>query len=362
MDEQRGLLRQYGDDLWQTAAENWNRFWFTPTDPATLGLIRLLTGTMLVYTHWVWGLDFESFFGPESWVTSELVQRFLSESYVFSFWYVVPAEYAFGVHLLCVGVLGLFALGLFTRITSLLALLIVISYANRVPTALFGLDQINGLLTFYLALGPSGAAYSLDAWLRKRWRRKTAHGRSSVGEPSPSDIEPSQYNISDSSEEGRGLHEDQSATGLGFDAVGPSIHANIAVRLIQIHMCVIYLAAGLSKLQGLAWWDGMAMWLAFSNQEYQTFDMLWLAKYPMMIHALTHFTIFWEVTYSVFVWVRVLRPLVLLFAVLLHVGIGLCLGMWTFGLIMIIGNLAFLPPHLVRQVLTRRHRVKTFDH
>ncbi|MGD9853529.1 MAG: HTTM domain-containing protein [Planctomycetaceae bacterium] len=326
-----GFLKHYGRDLRHTTAENWNRFWFTPTDPATLGLMRVLVGTMLVYTHWVWGLDFESFFGPESWVTSGLIQQYLQNDYVFSFWYIVPQQYAYPVHLLCVGLLGLFAVGLFTRVTSLLALVIVISYANRVPTALFGLDQINGLLTFYLALGPSGAAYSLDARLRQRSR------------PSDGDV------------------PKQPAPGLGFDAVGPSIHANIATRLVQVHMCVIYFFAGVSKLQGLAWWDGMAMWLAFSNQEYQTLDMLWLAKYPMAIHALTHFTIFWEVSYCVFVWVRVLRPLVLLFAVLLHAGIGLCMGMWTFALIMMIGNLAFVPPHVVRRLMSRRHRVKTFD-
>ncbi|MBX3438706.1 MAG: HTTM domain-containing protein [Planctomycetaceae bacterium] len=326
-----GIVRRYVDDLRLTTAENWNRFWFTPTDPATLGLIRVLTGAMLVYTHWVWGLDFDSFFGTESWVRSDLVQRYLSYDWVFSFWYIVPPSYAFTVHLVCLGVLVLFAIGLFTRITSILALVIVISYANRVPTALFGLDQINGLLTFYLALGPSGAAYSLDAWRRRR-------GKSSAAAPI-------------------GV-----APGLGFDALEPSIHANLAIRLIQVHMCVIYFFAGVSKLQGRAWWDGMAMWLAFSNQEYQTLDMLWLARYPLAINLLTHFTIFWELTYSVFVWVRVLRPLVLFFAVLLHAGIGVCMGMWTFGLIMMVGNLAFVPPVVVRKLLSRRHVVKSFDH
>jgi len=246
--------------------------------------------------------------------------------------YVVPPSYAYPVHLLCLGVLGLFAIGLFTRVTSLLALVIVISYANRVPTALFGLDQIIGLLTFYLALGPSGAAYSADSWLRRRFGTTDEAALSTV------------------------------APGLGFDAVGPSIHANIAIRLIQIHMCVIYFFAGVSKLQGVAWWDGMAMWGAFANLEYQTLDMLWLANFPIVIHFLTHFTIFWEVTYPVFVWVPVLRPLVLLFAVLLHAGIGLCMGMWTFAIIMIVGNLAFVPSPMVRRGLARRHRVKSFDY
>ena len=36
----------------------------------------------------------------------------------------------------------------------------------------------------------------------------------------------------------------------------------------------------------------------------------------------------------------------------MHLGIGLCLGMWTFGLAMIIGNLAFVSPQTVRGVVT----------
>jgi len=39
-------------------------------------------------------------------------------------------------------------------------------------------------------------------------------------------------------------------------------------------------------------------------------------------------------------------------AVGVHLGIGMCLGMWTFGLAMIIGNLAFVPPDTVRAVVT----------
>ena len=42
----------------------WNRFWFQPTDPATLGLIRICAGAMLFYTHLVWSLDLTAFFGP----------------------------------------------------------------------------------------------------------------------------------------------------------------------------------------------------------------------------------------------------------------------------------------------------------
>ena len=36
--------------------------------------------------------------------------------------------------------------------------------------------------------------------------------------------------------------------------------ANLGIRLIQVHFCFIYLAAGLSKLKGDAWWNGFAFW------------------------------------------------------------------------------------------------------
>ena len=57
-------LRNYLADAWQA----WNRFWFTPADPATLSLIRLLAGGMLFYTHLVWSLDLQAFVGQEGWL------------------------------------------------------------------------------------------------------------------------------------------------------------------------------------------------------------------------------------------------------------------------------------------------------
>jgi hypothetical protein len=37
----------------------------------------------------------------------------------------------------------------------------------------------------------------------------------------------------------------------------------------------------------------------------------------------------------------------------LHLGIAVCLGMVTFGLIMLVGNLAFVSPALVRSCIDR---------
>jgi hypothetical protein len=64
---------------------------------------------------------------------------------------------------------------------------------------------------------------------------------------------------------------------------------------------------------------------------------------------MTHATVFWELTYAFLVWNRFTRPWVLLMAVLIHGGIALALGMATFGLVMLIGNVAFIPPATIRR-------------
>ena len=91
------------------------------------------------------------------------------------------------------------------------------------------------------------------------------------------------------------------------------------------------------------------MWRAFANLEYQSLDMTWLAWHPWLVNAMSHASVLWEVSFCVLVWQKRWRPLVLALAVVLHVGIGACLGMWTFGLIMLVGCAAFLPNDLFRR-------------
>ena len=45
------------------AVNGWQRFWFLPRDPATLSAIRIAVGLLLLYTHAVWTLDWDGFFG-----------------------------------------------------------------------------------------------------------------------------------------------------------------------------------------------------------------------------------------------------------------------------------------------------------
>ena len=93
------------------------------------------------------------------------------------------------------------------------------------------------------------------------------------------------------------------------------------------------------------------MWRAFANLEYQSADMTWLAWHPWLLNLITHVSVLWEISFCVLIWTPRWRPLVLAGAVVLHVGIGACLGMWTFGLIMLVGCASFLPAEAVRQIV-----------
>ncbi len=291
------------------AAAGWDRFWFTPADPATLGMIRILAGGMLLYTHLVWGFALTDFFGEHGWLEPRAVELALKDSYTWSYlwWCRTPLTLTIA-HALALAVFALLTIGLFSRTMSVLAFVATASYVGRAPGALFGLDQINLLLAMYLMVGPSGAAYSVDRWLQAR------------------------------------------RFGRRLPPAAPSTGANIAIRLIQLHLCVIYLYAGMGKLMGPAWWNGTAMWQAIANLEYQSIDLTWLADWPRLVNLLTHVTIFWELFYCALIWPRATRPIMLALAVPLHLGIAFFLGMITFGTVMLIANLSFVSPAVVRSI------------
>ena len=134
-------------------------------------MIRILTGMMLLYNHAIWGIVLDDFFGPDSWASRDLVAQVLEDQYVYTFWWYVPPRWIWLAYVLSMTVLFWFTIGLWTRISSILSVVVVISFAHRVPEALFGLDKIILMLTLYLAVGPSGKALSVDSWLARRRAR-----------------------------------------------------------------------------------------------------------------------------------------------------------------------------------------------
>lgn len=301
--------------------EAWNRFWFSPADPIVLSFMRPLVASMLLYTHAVWALDLTDFFGQNGVLPDTYRSLLMDQSrFVWSHLdWVSSIGALWFVHLVGLAIVFLWLIGYKTRTTGWLSCLLAISYANRSIGTMFGLDQINCFLCLYLAIGNAGSSFSVDRLLANR-----------------------------SAGQGSGLAK--------WTALNPHVDVwtNIATRLIQVHLCIVYLFAGLGKLQGESWWNGEAIWGAFASFEYQTIDMTWMAGHMWLVNIITLIALAWEVSYAFMIWKPLMRPIYLGLAVLVHLGIGMTMGMMTFGLIMIYGNLSFLEPSWIQKLVSKR--------
>jgi hypothetical protein len=198
-------------------------------------------------------------------------------------------------------------------------------YLQRAPTLLFGMDTMMNILLVYLMIAPSGAALSVDDWLRRRRER---------------------------------------AAGLGDRPSPPLVTATLATRLLQINFCFVYMGSGTSKLLGSAWWNGTAIWGTLANSYFAPLDQSWYIGGLQMLSSQRWlweiamasgciFTIFVEIGFPFLVWNRKWRWWMVTGSVLLHTGIGVFMGLVTFSLMMLCMVMAFFPPEAVRDFLDR---------
>ena len=302
----------------------WDRFFFTPADPTPLGLLRIATGILLLWSFGCVGLDLRGFLGSDGWVDPDLLRFFVRESdhWDWSLWLAVPDRLLWPAWGLAMLVLLSFTLGFASRTTAVLAWGITVSTARRIPPALFGFDQMVSLWVFYLAVcGASGQALSLDraiALRRGRWRRADLR-----------------------------------------DAPPPTVAANLGLRLVQVHLCLIYASAGLAKFQGRSWWDGSALIKLLANGEFRPFDLTWVFAWSgseYLLNLATHVALYVEVLYPALVWPRATRRWMVLAALLMHAGIALTLGLTEFSAAMAAANLAFLDGGWLRRILAGRRK------
>src|SRR6266566_1265219 len=273
-----GAMRSYFDTLIQRFGEGWNRFWFTPSDPFTLSVIRVLTGIVALAIYLSYLPDLEGWFGPDGILSEDAMLRFRSAP-VFSLFDYADSPAALWFWFWAgAAAIAMFTVGLLTRVTSILALLAVLSILHRGPVVGRPVDDILTMVMFYLCIAPSGAALSFDAL----WRRRTnpsAPGR--VAEPQSSWI------------------------------------ATVGTRLMQIHVSIVYFLMALAKLRAPqpVWWQGRAVWGLIAKPESRIIDLTVLADHPYLLNIWTLTIVFFELCFALLIWNRLARPLLLALAV-----------------------------------------------
>lgn len=255
---------------------------------------------------------------------------------LFSLWFHVTDPTAMAaIHTLIVLVSVLFTLGFCTRVTAAMLWFGSLTYIHRNQLVLFGVDTMMTIMLLYLMIGPSGAAFSVDRLIARWWRdakpRYVAAWYRFWRRPVPDMIAPAAYD----------------------ETPQPSVSANVAIRLLQVHVCIIYLMAGLSKLLGQSWWSGSAIWFTVANYEFSPMHseiylgfLRLLGSHQLLYDAFMTggglFTLAFEIGYAFLIWRPRMRWVFLGAAILLHGGIGFFMGLKTFSLMMLVMNMAFL--------------------
>jgi len=115
-------------------------------------------------------------------------------------------------------------------------------------------------------------------------------------------------------------------------------------RVLQIHLCIIYLTSGIAKCLGSGWWNGSNVWRALTRPPFDVLPPEVLVHGKFFFPLAGAFVCLLEAGYPFLVWSRRTRLSSLLAICLMHLMIGLAMGMYLFALVMIILNLAAFGP------------------
>jgi hypothetical protein len=142
----------------------------------------------------------------------------------------------------------------------------------------------------------------------------------------------------------------------GRESGEPSFSARLALRVLQIHLCIVYFSSGIEKASGIQWWNGEAVWRALMRPDLGQFNVEWLANVPWLARLACWGTLLVEVGYAFLIWPRRTRKMWALAAVGMHIGIAVGMGLVSFSAVMALFNLgAFLvSPEPQAQEATRK--------
>jgi hypothetical protein len=299
----------------------WTRFWFTPSDAIVVSLLRVLTA--LVALWWYLSLlpDLQNWFGPNGMFSLDLAlqQRSMSDTRfaVSLLDYVNSASQLWLVYGLGAVALVMMLFGLFSRIATIASLIFVLSFIHRAPMLSRPVDEILAPWLLYLCIGPSGANFSIDAILRRRRERNR-----------------------------------DASLQLSAPNVVYSSAATVAIRLMQVHLVLIYGAMIIAQAQGAAWWQGTAVWWLMARPESRLVDLTGLSglglSFQYVVNFFTHAIVLFELCFVFLIWNPIARPLLITLGIIMWLGLALIGGSVSFAILMLIANLAFLSPSIVR--------------
>ena len=133
----------------------------------------------------------------------------------------------------------------------------------------------------------------------------------------------------------------------------------IPVRVLQIHLCLLYFQAGLGKLNA-AWLDGLALWHPLLAERGAPIDLATLREFPFLLEAIPAGLVLFELFFGVLIWLPSLRYTVLALAAAVHLGVGILWEQLPVNLLMIGLLAAFIRPAHANWLLGNAEQLLAF--
>lgn len=255
-----------------------------------IGLAAVLLGQAIALMNSVFAL-----YGPQGIVQWSVGAQLLNPGTPHLSWLVAmleplglsPSAVVQGTFLVYVSALSALLIGWFTRPAAILACLTHLLLMTTGNASIYGVDMFAQISLFYCMWMPIGQVMSVDALAKGETEK-------------------------------------------------PSSFARLSLRVLQIHLCVVYFSSGMDKAEGIQWWNGEAIWRSLMRPDLAQYDMTWLASVPWLAMLLCWATLVVELGYAVFVWPQRTRTLWALATIGLHAGIAVIMGLWSFSAVMIV--------------------------
>jgi len=287
-----------------TAAEIWNAFFHAYEPPLAEAVFRILLGTVLLVNAAGLLRDIPLLFGPNGVLPLRHHQDIYGESRFTLLKYLPQTDrWAYA----CLALYALSAasltVGFCTRTSAAVAFVTLLSLQNRNPIVCYGADDVMRLMTFLLIFSRSGHALSVDGWLA---------GTSG---------------------------DDSRATAW-------------CLRLMQLQVSLIYFKAFLAKFQGHQWIGGLAAYYAIAVADFQRRPVPRALSHAWWIRFATWSTLAIEFALGPLIWIRELRPMVLVSGVALHAGMEVFMNLHLFGATMLASLVLFVDPVVIARLLS----------
>lgn len=114
-----------------------------------------------------------------------------------------------------------------------------------------------------------------------------------------------------------------------------NIFSNLASFSIMLHMCLAYFISGIHKVNADVWFNGVATYYIWQLERFNAPITDLFYKNSVIIAVTTYTTILFEILFPFLIWFKQLRPLLLIFGIILHLGIYFTMMIYDFEILFI---------------------------